>query len=116
MATINPLFARATQAFSRMSERERRLVGATVAVASILLVLGGATLVSSLLDRRQKRVTMREEEIGQLDALRDQYQDAVSAEDRSKKRITNNSASLFSLLQKSAAEVGLALNDLNERR
>ena len=117
MATpASPLFARAQQAFARLSEREKRLVMVTTSVALVLIVLAGTTLVGSALEKRQKRVTMRRDEIVQLDGLREQYQDAVQSEERSKRRITSNTASLFSLLQKSAGEVGLSLNDLNERR
>ena len=117
MATqTESLVQRVTAAFTRMSERERRLVTLLVGVAFVLIVLGGAWIGSSLLDKRQKRVAMRNDEIKQLDAKRDQYQEAVAAEAKSKSRITTNTASLFSLLQKAAADVGLSLNDLNERR
>jgi type II secretory pathway component PulM len=111
----NPI-QRASAAFNRLSEREKRLVMLTAAAAFVFVVLGGSFLVSSLLDKRAKRVAMRRDEISQLDALRDQYQEAVAAEAKSKSRITTNSASLFSLMQKSASDVGLSLNDLNERR
>jgi type II secretory pathway component PulM len=111
----NPI-QRVTAAFTRLSEREKRLVLLTAAAAFIFVVLGGSFLVSSMLDKRAKRVAMRRDEISQLDALRDQYQEAVAAEAKSKSRITTNTASLFSLMQKSAGDVGLSLNDLNERR
>ena len=88
----------------------------TALVAAVLVVVGGVTLMGSVLDKRQKRVSMRRDEITTLSAQREQYQDAVATEERSKRRITGNSASLFSLLQKAAADVGLSLNDLNERR
>ena len=110
------LFSRGTQAFLRLSEREKRLVMMTGTVAAALIVLGGVTLVNSALDKRQKRVGMRRDEIHQLEALRDDYNDAVDAEEKNKKRITANSASLFSLMQKSSSEVGLPLSDLNEHR
>lgn len=117
MATSNnALFLRATQQFARMSEREKRLVVITGVVAVALIVAASVTLMGSVLDKRQKRVSMRRDEIATLTAQRAQYQDAVQTEERSKRRITGNSASLFSLLQKAAADVGLSLNDLNERR
>lgn len=114
--SLSALSARIGIALGRMSERERRLVMVTVAVAVALALLGGITLVSSSLDKRQKQVAMRREEIAQLDTLREKYMEAVSAETRSQQRIKSNTASLFSLMQKSAGEVGLALTDLNERR
>ncbi|HEY4223414.1 MAG TPA: type II secretion system protein GspM, partial [Myxococcota bacterium] len=116
MASENSPIARIAAAYGRLSEREKRLVMMTGAVAAALVVLGGATLVNSALDRHQKSVTSRRDEIVQLDSMRDQYQEAVQSEERSKKRITSNTASLFSLLQKAAGEVGLPLTDLNERR
>lgn len=116
MAATSPLIARASAAFTRMSERERRLVLLTGAVAMALALLGGVTIVSSMLEKREKLVAMRRDEIGQLDALRAKYDEAVQAEARATQRIKSNTASLFSLMQKAASEVGLSLNDLNERR
>ena len=110
------LSSRIGTALGRMSERERRLVMLTVAVATTLLLIGGITLVSAALDKRQKLVATRREEIAQLDTLREKYQEAVAAETRSQQRIKSNTSSLFSLMQKSAGEVGLSLTDLNERR
>ena len=116
MAATSPLIARASAAFTRMSERERRLVLLTGAVAVALALLGGVTIVSSMLEKREKMVAMRRDEIAQLDTLRAKYEEAVQAEARATQRIKSNSASLFSLMQKAAGEVGLSLNDLNERR
>lgn len=119
MATSNSLLSLSSRigtALARMSERERRLVMLTVAVAVVLVIVGGVTLVGTALDKRQKLVATRREEIAQLDTLRDKYQEAVMAETRSQQRIKTNTASLFSLMQKSAGEVGLSLTDLNERR
>lgn len=104
------------QAFSRLTERERRLVSLLVGVFVLLAVVGGALLMSSALDKRNKRVSMRRSEIAQLEGLRGQYEQAVSEEKRNQSRIKNNTASLFSALQKNAGEVGLSLNDLNEKR
>jgi general secretion pathway protein M len=116
MAATESLFARLGQAFSRLSEREKRLVLLTGAVAVIVFVVIGATVVGNILASREKRVALRRDEIAQLEASREKYQEAVQAEERSKKRISSNTSSLFSLLQKAAGEVGLSLTDLNERR
>lgn len=116
MASASSLSARIGAALARMSERERRLVLLTGFVAITLAVLGGVALVSSMLEKREKLVALRRDEIGQLETLRAKYEEAVAAETRANQRIKSNSASLFSLMQKAAGEVGLSLNDLNERR
>jgi hypothetical protein len=116
MASPIALSTQIGTALARMSERERRLVMLTVGVAVALVLLAGVMLVGSSLDKRQKLVALRRDEIGQLETLRDKYQEAVQTETRSAQRIQNNTASLFSLMQKSAGEVGLSLTDLNERR
>lgn len=116
MAAQTSLFAGAVQAFQRLTEREKRLVLLTGGVAAVVIVVIGMTLVGSALEKREKRVALRRDEIAQLETLREKYQEAVAAEERSKRRITSNTASLFSLLQKAAGEVGLSLTDLNERR
>jgi type II secretory pathway component PulM len=104
------------QAFGRLSEREKRLVLITAAVAIVLVVFLGVTLLDSALDKRQKRVAQRRDEIKQLDDLRGKYEDAVQAEKKSAARIRSNTSSLFSLMQKAASDVGLTLTDLNETR
>jgi type II secretory pathway component PulM len=104
------------QAFARLSEREKRLVLITSAVAIVIVVFLGVTLLDSALDKRQKRVAQRRDEIKQLDDLRGKYEDAVQAEKKSAARIRNNTSSLFSLMQKAASDVGLTLTDLNETR
>ena len=119
MATIrslSSLSARISTVVGRMNERERRLAMITVGVALVLVLLGGITLGGGSLAKRQRLVATRRGEIAQLDALRGKYQEAVMAETRSQQRIKSNTATLFSLMQKSAGEVGLPLTDLNERR
>lgn len=103
-------------AFSRLSDRERRLVLLTVSVALILFVLGGAYFVSSSLDSKRKRVELRREQLEQILSREGKYNAAAKREKRDAARLRGNNISLFSLLQKSAGELGLALNDLNERK
>lgn len=116
MAGDSSLTQRSAQWFSQLSERERRLVLLTAAVAAAIIVTVAMTIVANALDKRQKRVVMRRDEIAQLEALRDRYQEAVQTEARNKSRIATNTGALFSLLQKAAADVGITLTDLNERR
>lgn len=116
MADQGTLTQRGLQWFSRLSERERRLVLLTSAVAAVLVILLGMTLMNSALDKRKKRVALRRDEIAQLEALRGRYQEAVQTQDRAKSRIASNTGSLFTLLQNAASEVGIPLTDLNERR
>lgn len=104
------------QMFARLSEREKRLVliTGTVAVVFISFLLVGA--VNSALDKRQKRVTMRKDEIAQLEVLRERYKDAQEAEKKSSAQLRSNTQSLFTLVQKASTEVGLPVPDLQERR
>jgi chromosome segregation ATPase len=85
-------------------------------VAVVFVVLGVGLAVSSSLTSREKRITQLKHDVGELDALRARYEEAVAAEKRNSQRIKTNSTSLFSLIQKSASELGFALSDLNERR
>jgi hypothetical protein len=105
------------RALQKMTERERKLVFVMIG-AVVLFMIGGLSMgISSFLSSREKRIRLRRDEIAQIEALRVSY-DAATARDRAAEaRIKQASAtSLFSLLQKSAGEVGLALTDLNERR
>ncbi len=103
-------------AFSRLSGRERRLVLITIAVALILFVFGGAYFVSSSLDSKRKRVELRREQLAQILSREGKYNEAAKSEKDDARKLRGNNISLFSLLQKSAGELGLPLNDLNERK
>jgi general secretion pathway protein M len=116
MAVQTSLLSQLSLWFSRLTEREKRLVILTGGVAVIIFLAISVTLAGNALEKREKRVNLRRTEIAQLDALRERYQEAVQSEERSKRRITSNTASLFTLLQKSAAEIGMPLSDLNEKR
>ncbi len=104
------------QAFGRLSEREKRLVLVTGVVAVVFVCAIGITAINSAIDVRTKRVTMRKDEIAQLDVLRDRYHDAEEAEKKSAAQIKSNNQSLFTLVQKASTEVGLPVPDLQERR
>lgn len=112
-----PSTSRLGQALAKMTDRERKLVLLTAGVAVVLVVSGIGWLISGAIDNRQKRITIRKDEIAQIEALRTDYDAAVARQKAAENRIkTASSTSLFSLLQKSAAEVGLSLSDLQERR
>lgn len=104
------------QMFARLSEREKRLVLITGTVAVVFISFILVSAVNSALDKRQKRVTMRKDEIAQLEVLRDRYRDAQEAEKKSSAQLRANSQSLFTLVQKASTEVGLPVPDLQERR
>ncbi len=104
------------QLFARLSEREKRLVLITSVVAVVLIGFLGVTAVNAAVESRGKRVAMRQDELAQLDVLRDRYRDAEDAEKKSAGQIRSNTQSLFSVVQKAATEVGLPVPDLQERR
>jgi type II secretory pathway component PulM len=104
------------QAFSRLSESEKRLVSLLAVVVVVLVVGGLAVLMSSQVEKSKKRVQMRTDELAQLDQLREKYEEASQAERRSQNKLHGTTTSLFSLIQKSATEVGLSVPDLQERR
>ena len=103
-------------AFSRLSDRERRLVLITVAVALVLGVFGGGYLISSSLEKKRKNVAIRREQLAEILGREDRYNEAAKREKQDAARLRGNTISLFSLLQKAAAELSLELNDLNERK
>ena len=113
---LNGPLARLASSFQRLTERERRLVLLTGVVGILFFVGGGSWAASGALDAKQKRVKAKEEQIEQILALREKYQEAEQAEKRAASRVKSNTTSLFSLLQKTAGELGLQLNDLNERK
>lgn len=104
-------------AFTKMTDRERKLVMLTAAVAVLLVVAGLGWSISNSITKREKGIAARTEEIAQLEALRGEYEGATARQKAAETRIKSAATtSLFTLMQKSAGEVGLSLADLNERR
>lgn len=102
---------------AKMSDRERRLVALTAAIALVFAVAGLWWVISGSISRREKGIAIRKDEIAQLESLRSDYEQATARQKAAEARIkTATSTSLFTLMQKAAQEVGLALSDLNERR
>ncbi len=113
----SPTVTRLGQALGKMTDRERKLIFVTAGVAALLIVVGIGWLIGGAIEAREKRITVRQDEIAQIEALRADYDGAVARQKAAENRIrTAASTSLFSLLQKSAADVGLSLADLQERR
>jgi general secretion pathway protein M len=112
-----PLTARAAQAFSRLTDSEKRLVALLGVVVILLMLVGLTLLMSAQVDKRKKRVAMRNDEIGQLEVLKERYEEAVQAEKRSEQRMKQSGGqSLFSTIQRAVTEVGLSVPDLQEKR
>jgi hypothetical protein len=103
-------------ALDRMSDRERKLVFLTAAVAIVLF--GGllVTLTQSALESKAKRVQTKQEQLASIQALEERYKEAEADEKRALQRLQTNTTSLFSHLQKTAGTLGLTLSDLAERQ
>lgn len=99
-----------------MSERERRLVALLVVALAVFVIGGAGYWGSSALSARERRVRDMRESLSQIRSLEAQYKAKEQDERQAQLRLKSNNASLFSLLQQAAGELGLTLNDLNERR
>jgi hypothetical protein len=113
---INGLLNRISSWFGALTERERLLVLVTAAVAAIFVFGGSVLWASSGLEKREKRIKLRNEQLSQILALEGTYKQAKSAIAAEERRLKGNKVSLFSLCNKAANEIGLTLNDLNERK
>jgi len=102
--------------FARLSDRERILVILTAAVAAVFIIVGIAWWANNAIDSRRKSVEIKEDKLSQILALEGQYKEAASREAKATQKLQRNTVSLFSLLQKTAGELNLKLNDLNERK
>lgn len=112
MASLSQL----PQMFARLTEREKRLVLITGTVGVVFVCFLGVSAINGALDKREKRVSMRRDELAQLEVLRERYKDAQEAEKKSAAQLHSNTQSLFTLVQKASTEVGLPVPDLQERR
>ena len=104
------------ESFSRLNERERVLVSITAVVAVIFIVFGFAWWGNGAIDGRHKSVALKKEKLAQILALEGKYKEAANLEKKAAQKLERNNVSLFSLLQKTAGDLGLKLNDLNERK
>ncbi|MFH1810862.1 MAG: type II secretion system protein GspM [Pseudomonadota bacterium] len=116
MASRSAFINQAVAAFSRLSGRERLLVGVTVVAVLLFAFVGSTLLVDAHLTKAQRRLSERRTQLTQILGLEGQYRDAQRERETTKQQLARNNVQLFSLLPKVAGEFGLTLNDLNERR
>jgi len=116
MASDESTFAQLIATFSRLSGRERTLVGLTVLAALLFLFVGGTLYVQSRLVKAERRLVERQDQLKQILALESQYKEAERERSRQREQLERNNVQLFSYLPKVAQKLGLTLNDLNERR
>lgn len=113
---MNGVLSSLAGALDGLNDRERRLVLALVVVFLVLSVGGGMWWAQSRLDAKERRVKDMRSTLEQIASLEARYKSAEQAERQAEMRLRTNNVSLFSLLQKSAQELDLTLNDLNERK
>jgi hypothetical protein len=113
---INGLLNQMSLWFGGLTERERLLVVVTTGVAVLFIVGGSVLSATNALEKREKRIKLRKEQLSQILALEGSYQVAKEAIASEERRLKGNKVSLFSLCNKAAREIGLTLNDLNERK
>jgi hypothetical protein len=105
------------RALQKMTDRERKLVIVMIVAVALFAFAAVSMGVSSFIASREKRIRLHKDEIAQIETLRIAYDAATARDNAAAARIkTASSTSLFSLLQKAAGDVGLSLQDLNERR
>src|SRR5436305_215249 len=105
----------AASAFQRMNSREQVLVVILAVVLVIVSVGGISLLVSNRLKKADLRLTERRDQLQVIEALEGRYKQAEQEQAAQVARLRRNTVQLFSLLNKSAHDVGLELKDLNER-
>lgn len=108
--------AKSLAGFSRLSGRERLLVGLTALVLVVTIFAGGTFWAQSKLSKAARRLSERRGQLQQILRLQSRYESAKNERKGDERRIQRNSVQLFSFLPKIADELGLTLNDLNERR
>lgn len=105
----------AASAFSRLTSREQVLV-VVLGVALVLATVGGISLlVGNRLKKADQRLAERREQLQVIEALEGRYRQAEQEQLAQRQRLQRNTVSLFSLLNKSARELGMELDNLNER-
>lgn len=102
--------------FGRLSGRERLLVGVTALTLVIAIFAGGTHWADGKLKKASRRLSERRTQLQEILRLESRYNASKSESKRDQQRIERNSVQLFSYLPKIADDLGLTLNDLNERR
>ncbi len=115
MSAMN-LPTQVTTVLAGLNDRERKLVLLLAAALLLFVVGGGVWWGVGAIDGKERRVREMRSVLTQIQSLEAQYKAAEQAERQAEMRLRTNNTSLFSHLQGAAQELGLTLNDLNERR
>jgi type II secretory pathway component PulM len=102
-------------AFQRLSSREQTMVVGLAVVLVLVLVLGLGLLVQARLKKATLRLSERRDQLSMVEALEGQYRAAEAEQNQQRQTLQRNNVQLFSLLNKTATELGLKLDNLNER-
>jgi type II secretory pathway component PulM len=113
---MNESLQGALSSFGRLSERERVMVTVLAVVLLVAAAAGVTFLVGKRLDRAERRLQERREQLSTIEGLEGRFRQTGQEQAATKARLQRNPVQLFSLLQKSAGELGLKLDNLNERR
>jgi hypothetical protein len=116
MSSKESLIKQALSAVGRLSARERVLVVVTALVVVLFAFVGGTLFVQSKLDKAQRRLNERKMQLSQILSLEGQFREAEQERTRIADQMARSDVKLYTLLPKVASELGLTLNDLNERR
>lgn len=100
---------------SRLSSRERMLVGLTAAVAFVLIAGGIVWSVNSGLNKKRRTLAQKVRNLEAIVALESDYKAAKSRDSAASRKLKGNRVSLYSLIEGAATKLELKLNDLNER-
>ncbi|MBI5497802.1 MAG: type II secretion system protein M [Deltaproteobacteria bacterium] len=105
----------AAGAFSRLTSREQVLV-VFLAVVLLLFAVGGIyLLVGNRLAREERRLQERRDQLQMIEGLEGRYRQAEAEQNQQRQKLQRNPVQLFSLLNKTAHDLGMGLDNLNER-
>lgn len=101
-------------AFARLSSREQTMVIGMAVVLSLVLLLGLGFLVQGRLRKAEIRLGEAREKLHMVEALEGQYRVAEADQKEQRRKLQQNNVQLFSLLNKTATELGMKVDNLNE--
>lgn len=112
---FQPLFGRIADAWSNLSDRERRLL-ALMAVALVLFLAAmGFSSMRRTIAQRQASIESKELSMQQIGFLAEGYSEAEAARARIEARIRGTPVRLFSYLDDLARKQNLSLGDMQDR-
>jgi hypothetical protein len=109
-ADLKETIAKVTEAYSRLSEKEKTIALGIITVVITLTVVGTTWSMMKAIDRTSKQIAVKSEQLREIIGMRDVFRRAKDQTDAFKARLQQNDLRLVALVEEEAKKLGIEVD------